>query len=108
MLVGRNNRQNDQLTLKTAKNYDMWFHVKNMPGSHVILVTQGETPSDSAMEEAAVLAARYSRGRDSSQVPVDYTHAKNVTKPQGAKPGRVIYVQYKTIFVDPKQGEEKE
>lgn len=108
VLVGRNNRQNDQLTLKTAKNYDMWFHVKNMPGSHVILVTQGETPSDSAMEEAAVLAARYSRGRDSSQVPVDYTHAKNVTKPQGAKPGRVIYVHYKTIFVDPKQGEEKE
>ncbi len=107
VLVGRNNRQNDQLTLKTAKNYDMWFHVKNMPGSHVILLTNGKDPSPSAMEEAAVLAAHYSRGKDSSQVPVDYTYAKHVTKPQGAKPGRVIYVQYKTLYVDPHKAEEK-
>ena len=107
VLVGRNNRQNDQLTLKTAKNYDMWFHVKNMPGSHVILLTNGKDPSPSAMEEAAVLAAHYSRGKDSSQVPVDYTYAKHVTKPQGAKPGRVIYVQYKTMYVDPHKAEEK-
>ena len=59
------------------------------------------------MEEAAVLAAHYSRGKDSSQVPVDYTYAKHVTKPQGAKPGRVIYVQYKTMYVDPHKAEEK-
>ena len=107
VLVGRNNRQNDQLTLKTAKNYDIWFHVKNMPGSHVILLTNGKEASPSAMEEAAVLAAHYSRGKDSSQVPVDYTYAKHVTKPQGAKPGRVIYVQYKTLYVDPHKAEDK-
>ncbi len=103
VLVGRNNRQNDKLTLKTARNGDIWFHTKNIPGSHTVLVTQGKEPSSQAMEEAAVLAARYSRAKDSSQVPVDYTQIRNVSKPQGAKPGMVIYVNYKTVFVNPQQ-----
>ncbi len=103
VLVGRNNRQNDKLTLKTARNGDVWFHTKNIPGSHTVLVTNGKEPSQQAMEEAAVLAARYSRAKDSSQVPVDYTQIRNVSKPQGAKPGMVIYVNYKTVFVDPQK-----
>lgn len=101
VLVGRNNRQNDKLTMKDANNNDYWFHTKNIPGSHTVLVTDGKTPTDSAMEEAAVLAARHSRAKDSAQVPVDYTQIRHVSKPQGAKPGMVIYVNYKTVFVDP-------
>ncbi|MGN0478203.1 MAG: NFACT family protein [Hominenteromicrobium sp.] len=101
VLVGRNNRQNDKLTLKDANNNDIWFHTKNIPGSHAVLVTEGRVPTETAMEEAAVLAARHSRARDSAQVPVDYTQIRYVSKPQGAKPGMVIYVNYKTIFVNP-------
>lgn len=101
VLVGRNNRQNDKLTMKDANNNDIWFHTKNIPGSHTVLVTDGRTPTEAAMEEAAVLAARHSRAKDSAQVPVDYTQIRYVSKPQGAKPGMVIYVNYKTIFVDP-------
>lgn len=101
VLVGRNNRQNDKLTLKTAGNNDLWFHTKNIPGSHTVLVTDGKTPTPRAMEEAAALAAFHSRARNSSQVPVDYTQVRNVSKPQGAKPGMVIYVRYKTVFIDP-------
>ncbi len=101
VLVGRNNRQNDKLTMKLASNHDIWFHTKNIPGSHTILVTEGKQPTPRAMEEAAVLAASHSRAKDSAQVPVDYTQVRNVSKPQGAKPGMVIYVNYKTIFVDP-------
>lgn len=101
VLVGRNNRQNDKLTMKDANNNDIWFHTKNIPGSHTVLVTDGREPTETAMEEAAVLAARHSRAKDSAQVPVDYTQIRHVSKPQGAKPGMVIYVNYKTIFVDP-------
>ncbi len=101
VLVGRNNRQNDRLTMKQANNNDIWFHTKNIPGSHTILVTEGREPTPAAMEEAAVLAASHSRAKDSAQVPVDYTQVRNVSKPQGAKPGMVIYVKYRTIFVDP-------
>ena len=101
LLVGRNNRQNDQLTLKKANNRDIWFHTKNIPGSHAILVTDGKKPSEEAMVQAASIAAWYSRGKDSSQVPVDYTEVRNVSKPQGAKPGMVIYVSYHTMFVTP-------
>ena len=101
ILVGRNNRQNDRLTMKQADNRDIWLHTKNIPGSHTILVTGGKKASDSAILEAAKLAAYHSRGRDSSQVPVDYTEVRNVSKPQGAKPGMVIYVNYKTIYVTP-------
>lgn len=101
VLVGRNNRQNDKLTMKDANNNDIWFHTKNIPGSHTVLVTDGRQPTEAAMEEAAILAARHSRAKDSAQVPVDYTQIRYVSKPQGAKPGMVIYVNYKTVFVDP-------
>ncbi len=101
VLVGRNNRQNDRLTMKLANNNDIWFHTKNIPGSHTVLVTEGKEPTPRAMEEAAALCAAHSRAKDSAQVPVDYTRVRNVSKPQGAKPGMVIYVNYKTLFVDP-------
>ncbi len=101
VFVGRNNRQNDKLTMKDSNNNDIWFHTKNIPGSHTVLVTDGRQPTDKAMEEAAILAAKHSRAKDSSQVPVDYTQIRHVFKPQGAKPGMVNYVNYKTVFVDP-------
>ena len=99
--VGRNNRQNDLLTLKTANKNDIWLHTKNIPGSHVIVCSNGRAVPDTTIEEAARLAASHSKARESSQVPVDYTLVKNVSKPQGAKPGRVIYVNYKTVYVTP-------
>lgn len=101
ILVGRNNRQNDRLTMKQANNNDIWFHTKNIPGSHTILVTGGRTPTQTALEEAAALAAFHSRGKDSSRVPVDYTEVRYVSKPQGAKPGMVIYGNNKTLYVTP-------
>lgn len=101
ILVGRNNRQNDKLTMKQAKKHDIWLHTKNIPGSHTIIVTDGKQVSEKAIFEAATLASYNSRGKNSTQVPVDYTEVKNVSKPQGAKPGMVIYVKYKTIFVTP-------
>lgn len=99
--VGRNNKQNDKLTLKDSSNNDLWFHTKNIPGSHTILVTDGKEPTEQAMLEAAQLAARHSKAKDSAQVPVDYTKVRNVSKPQGSKPGMVIYVNYRTVFVNP-------
>ena len=101
VLVGRNNRQNDTLTLKTANNNDLWFHTKDIPGSHTILVTEGRTPSDEAIVQAAQIAAYHSRAKDGSQVPVDYTEIRNVSKPQGAKPGTVVFVKNKTLYVTP-------
>lgn len=101
ILVGRNNMQNDRLSLKLAHNYDMWLHVKNIPGSHVVVVSKGIQVTDEAIEQAAVIAAFHSRARDSSQVPVDYTYIKNLKKPQGAKPGKVIYNTYNTLTVNP-------
>lgn len=101
ILVGRNNRQNDRLTMKQASNNDIWFHTKNIPGSHTILVTEGKEPTETALREAALLAAWHSRGRESSQVPVDYTQVRHVSKPNGAKPGMVIYVDYNTVYVTP-------
>lgn len=105
VLVGRNNRQNDQLTMRTANNNDWWFHVKNIPGSHTVLMAEGRTPTQAAMGQAAALAARHSRARASAQVPVDYTQVRHVNKPQGARPGMVTYTNYKTIFADPAEGE---
>lgn len=101
ILVGRNNRQNDLLTLHTAAKGDIWLHTKNIPGSHTIIVCNGTQPSETAIRQAAQLAAYHSKGRDSSQVPVDYTQVKNVSKPAGAKPGKVIYVKYNTVYVTP-------
>lgn len=99
--VGRNNKQNDQLTLKFAEKSDIWLHTQLVHGAHVILVTEGSTPPDSSIEEAALLAAYYSKGRDSAQVGVDYCPAKYVKKPAGARPGMVIYTNYQTAFVTP-------
>lgn len=102
VLVGKNNRQNDVLTLKTAKNADLWFHTKDIHGSHVILCYQHEKPySDTAILEAAQLAAKYSKAKHSENVPVDYTLVKYVKKPSGAAPGMVIYTEQKTVYVTP-------
>ena len=101
ILVGRNNRQNDLLTLKQASKQDIWLHTQNIPGSHVILVTDGKEPSETAIRQAAVLAAYHSKARDSSQVPVDFTKVKFVKKPNGAKPGMVIFTNQQTLYVKP-------
>ncbi|MCE5189080.1 MAG: NFACT family protein [Eubacteriales bacterium] len=100
ILVGKNNRQNDALTLQTARSDNLWLHVKNMPGSHVIVDYSGDPP-EATLREAAMLAAYYSQGRTSSNVPVDYTFRKNVKKPSGARPGMVIYTTNRTIYVTP-------
>ena len=101
VLVGRNNVQNDKLSLKMAAKNDLWLHTKNIPGSHVILVTGGREPSGEALVQAAQLAAWFSRARESSSVPVDYTPVRMLRKPQGARPGKVIYDTYRTLSVRP-------
>lgn len=101
ILVGKNNRQNDQLTLKTAKATDIWLHTQGIAGSHVIIRTEGRQPTEQALFEAAQLAAFHSKGRSGSRVPVDYTAVKFVKKPAGAKPGMVIFTNNKTLFVSP-------
>ena len=98
VLVGRNNMQNDRLTMKEAEKDDIWFHAKGVPGSHVILVTEGAEPSDRDYTEAAELAARYSKAT-ADVVAVDYTRVKNIRKPSGSKPGFVIYKTNYTAFV---------
>lgn len=101
--VGKNNYQNDWLTLKKADKRNYWFHVKNMPGSHVIL--QDFDPSDQDIREAAEIAAYYSKGRQSGHVPVDYVQVKRIKKPNGAKPGFVIYTGQNSIEVTPDEKE---
>ena len=101
ILVGRNNRQNDELTLKIAEKRDIWLHVQKLHGSHVILRCHGAEPTDTALTEAAMLAAYYSEAKDSGQVAVDMVEAKRVKKPAGGKPGMVIYENYRTLFVTP-------
>ncbi|MDE5855179.1 MAG: NFACT family protein, partial [Ruminococcus sp.] len=101
ILVGRNNHQNDQLTLKFAEKSDIWLHTQNITGSHAIIVTGGETPPDRTIEEAAIITAFNSKGRNSNLVPVDYCLARYVKKPSGAKPGKVVFTNYKTAFVKP-------
>ncbi len=101
ILVGRNNIQNDVLTLKTAKNYDMWLHVQGYAGSHTIIIADKREITETAIFEAACIAAYHSKAKDSSSVAVDYTLIKNVKKPVGAKPGKVIYNTYNTIYVTP-------
>ena len=100
--VGKNNRQNDELTLRFASPNDIWMHAKNIPGSHVIVKGAGEQDT-AAMTEAALLAAYYSRARGSENVAVDYTPRKYVKKPAGAKPGMVIYTTNKTAYVTPSE-----
>ncbi len=107
--VGKNNTQNDFLTLKFANSQDIWFHTKQIHGSHTVikLGIDKEVPK-TTMLEAAQLAAYYSKARESSQVPVDYTQIKNVKKPAGAKPGMVIYDNYNTVYVTPQNMEQAE
>ena len=100
VLVGRNNVQNDRLT-KDARGSDIWLHTKNIPGSHVILVTNGETPPEQSVRQAAMLAALHSGAASSGQVPVDFTEVRHVHKPSGAKPGFVIFEKNRTLFVTP-------
>jgi len=101
VFAGKNNLQNDLLTLKTAFKSDIWFHTQKIHGSHVILVADGREPTDNAMTEAAMIAAYHSKARQSSRVPVDYTPVRQVKKPVGAKPGMVIYHVYQTAYVTP-------
>lgn len=101
VLVGRNNRQNDKLTLKDADYRDLWFHVQKLHGSHVILCTGGREPTDRDVTEAAILAAFYSQAQGGANVPVDCTQVKNVKKPAGGRPGMVIYTTYRTVNVTP-------
>jgi len=103
IIVGKNNTQNDYITCKLAAKSDLWFHVKNIPGSHVVVFCGGNNLSDETLLFAAKLAAKNSKAANSSQVPVDYTEIKNVKKPSGAKPGMVIYTTNKTVFVNPKE-----
>ena len=104
ILVGRNNRQNDQLTLKTAKAADIWLHTQGIAGSHVIIRTEGRQPGEQTLFEAAQLAAYHSKGRSGSGVAVDYVPVKFVKKPAGAKPGMVIFTNNRTLYVTPDEG----
>ena len=99
ILVGKNNAQNDALTFKTAAPSDIWLHVRDIPGSHVILRTDGSAPSEQALHLAAQLAAHFSKARGSSNVPVDYTAVRFIKKPSGAVPGFVRFINEKTLFV---------
>lgn len=101
VLVGRNNVQNDKLSLKTAAKNDMWLHTQKFPGSHVIIVSDNHEISDEAIVEAAEIAAYHSKARDAKLVPVDYTYVKNLKKPQGAPYGKVIYHVYYSVNVTP-------
>jgi len=103
--VGKNNAQNDWLSLRKGKPTDLWLHVKIIPGSHVLIpLEEGEEfPDDATLEEAAALAIYYSQARGSSQVAVDYTHVKQLKKPNSAKPGMVIYEQNWTLYLTPKE-----
>ena len=98
--VGKNNRQNDALTLQTARSENIWLHAKNIPGSHVMIDFEGEPP-ETTLREAASLAGFYSQARASSAVPIDYTPRKFVKKPSGARPGMVIYSTNRTVYVTP-------
>lgn len=105
IMVGKNNKQNDYLTLRLADNEDLWFHTKDIPGSHVLLKVGGKKFDEKEILEAATLAAYYSKAKMSENVPVDYTTKRNVRKPSGAKPGLVIYEKNKTVYVTPSDEE---
>ena len=107
VLVGRNNRQNDQLTLREADYRDLWFHTQKIHGSHVILCTGGQEVDSADLSEAAEIAAYYSQARESGNVPVDYTAVKHVKKPAGARPGMVIYHTCQTVYVTPEEARVK-
>ena len=99
--VGRNNLQNDDLTCRRAYKSDLWLHTQKIHGAHVILWAEGREPDPQSITEAAVLAAYFSQGKGGKNVPVDYTPVKYVHKPNGARPGMVIYTTYRTAYVTP-------
>lgn len=99
ILVGKNNKQNDYLTNKRAQKSHLWFHTKDIPGSHVVILN--DVPSDKTIEEAAMIAAYFSKAGQSGQIPVDYTTIRNVHKPSGSKPGFVTYDNQKTLYATP-------
>jgi predicted ribosome quality control (RQC) complex YloA/Tae2 family protein len=101
--VGRNNKENDQLTFQKSGARDYWFHTKDIPGSHVVLSINQDGLKDEHILEGAALAAYHSKARNSSKVPVDYMPIRYVKKPKGAKPGMVIFTNNKTVYVDPKE-----
>lgn len=101
IFVGRNNRQNDQLSLKTARRDDLWLHVQKFHGTHVIISCEGREPPDETITEAAMLAAWFSQAREGQNVPVDVTPVRFLRKPNGAKPGMVVYDRYRTVLVTP-------
>ena len=101
ILIGKNNIQNDYITTKIASKNDLWFHTKNIPGSHVVVLCEGKEVSDETIILAATLAAKNSKAANGEKVPVDYTAVRFVKKPSGAKPGMVIYTTNKTVFVTP-------
>jgi predicted ribosome quality control (RQC) complex YloA/Tae2 family protein len=99
IFVGKNNKQNDYLTNKFARRDEIWLHTKDIPGSHVVI--RNESPSEETIKEAAVLAAFFSKAKQSSSVPVDFTQVRHVKKPNGSKPGFVIYEQQQTVYITP-------
>lgn len=101
ILTGRNNVQNDRLTLKDSHSRDIWLHTQRIPGSHTVIVTEGKEVPKSTIEQACIIAAYNSKARESAKVPVDFALVKHVKKPNGAKPGMVIYDNYETVIVDP-------
>ena len=103
VLVGRNNRQNDKLTLKDADRRDLWFHTQKIHGSHVILRCAGQSPAEEDVAQAALLAAWFSQARESGNVPVDFTEVRNVKKPSGGRPGMVVYNTCRTLRVTPEE-----
>lgn len=106
VLVGKNNKQNDYLTLKHAHSNDLWFHTKDIHGSHVVLKTNGEEIPQETINKCASLCAYYSKAKNSSNVPVDYTFVRYVKKPTGSKPGMVIYTNFQTVNVQPYKNDE--
>ena len=111
ILVGRNNAQNDKLTLHTARGKDLWFHVQKAPGSHVVVMSRGEDIPDTTRQEAAELAVIYSsayKAGTGAKVAVDTTEVKNIWKANGAKPGMVLYEVYTTVYITPRDGLEEQ
>ncbi len=100
--VGRNNRQNDELTFKLARKDDIWLHAQKVHGSHVIIAANGREVPDDTITQAAQLAAYHSEAAQGQNVAVDVTPVKQVKKPNGAKPGMVVYYTYRTVYVNPK------
>ena len=106
ILIGRNNKQNDRLSLNRAGTEDLWLHAQKMPGSHVIIMREGREIPDSTLLEAAAYAAWFSKGRNSNQVPVDYLPAGKLRKPPGSRPGYVIFTGQRTLYVEPREPQE--